>query len=83
MPDPTSFLSPENLLAFEREWEGRTGAKDAEIRTRFGVSSARYHQALFAALERDDVLQLDPMLVRRLQRLRDTRTDRRNRRSFT
>ncbi|MBN9605143.1 MAG: DUF3263 domain-containing protein [Actinomycetales bacterium] len=75
------------ILAFERDWavragEARSRDKDAEIRSRFGLGSARYYQVLFALIDSPAALRHDPLLVRRLQRLRDTRTVARARRTL-
>jgi hypothetical protein len=59
------------LLAFERDWEHRRGSKDAEIRSRFGVPTARYYQMLYSLLDSPAALAHDPLLVRRLLRLRE------------
>lgn len=61
------------LLDFEREaWKLRM-SKERAIRERFGFSAARYHQLLNRAIDRPAVLGYDPMLVRRLRRIRDAR----------
>ena len=72
-------LSPRDLavLAFERAWWRRGGQKEEAIREEFGVSAARYYQLLGALIETPAALREDPMLVKRLQRLRDSRTVRR------
>ena len=46
------------------------GAKETAIRDRFGVTPTRYYQVLNALVDRPDALALDPLLVRRLRRLR-------------
>lgn len=61
------------LLAFERARESAQGSRDAAIRAEFGVSPARYYQMLYAVLDSPPALRHDPLLVRRLQRLRDHR----------
>lgn len=61
------------ILEFEREWWKHPGRKDAAIFERFGLSSARYHQLLNHLIERPEALAADPMVVRRLRRLRDQR----------
>lgn len=66
-------LDLEPILEFERAWEGRPGNREAAIRSRFGCSAARYYQALYELIETPAALAADPMLVRRLQRLRDHR----------
>ena len=65
------------VLAFERAWWRRGGRKEEAIREEFGVSAARYYQILGALIETPAALRQDPMLVKRLQRLRDARTVRR------
>lgn len=59
-----------DILAFERQWWAHAGAKDQAIRDRFQMSSTRYYQLLNALIERRDALAADPMLVKRLRRLR-------------
>jgi hypothetical protein len=65
------------ILAFERAWWRRGGKKEEAIREEFGISAARYYQVLGALIEAPAALREDPMLVKRLQRLRDARTVRR------
>jgi hypothetical protein len=65
------------ILAFERAWWRRGGRKEEAIREEFGISAARYYQVLGALIETPAALREDPMLVKRLQRLRDARTVRR------
>ena len=70
------------LLDFERMWASRVGAKDAAIRAEFSVSAARYYQMLYALIDSPVALRSDPVLVRRLQRLRDARFRARAARTF-
>jgi hypothetical protein len=65
------------ILAFERQWWRRPGAKETAIRERFALSPTRYYQMLNGLVDRADALAADPVLVRRLRRLRAAR--RRNR----
>ena len=65
------------LLAFERVWWRRGGVKEEAIREEFGISAARYYQLLGALIDSPAALIEDPMLVKRLQRLRDARAVRR------
>ena len=62
-----------DILDFEREWWKQTGPKERAVRERFGISSARYHQLLNSIIDRPDAVAYDPMLVRRLRRMRDER----------
>jgi hypothetical protein len=61
------------MLTFERQWWRRAGAKETAIRDRFGVPPTRYYQVLNALVDRPDALAADPLLVRRLRRLRTAR----------
>ncbi len=61
------------VLAFERQWWKYAGAKEQAIRDLFDMSSTRYYQVLNALIDRPDALAHDPMLVKRLRRLRSTR----------
>jgi hypothetical protein len=70
------------LLGFERDWAARVGAKEAAIRSEFGLPAARYYQLLYVLIDSPAALRHDPLLVRRLQRLRDARTRSRAARSF-
>jgi hypothetical protein len=63
----------EAVLAFERRWWSHPGAKEQAIRNEFGLSAARYYQLLGALLDSPLALAHDPMLVKRLQRMRDAR----------
>lgn len=60
-----------SVLDFEAGWTSHGGAKARAIRAEFGWSTTRYYQVLDAALETPEALHHDPMLVRRLLRLRD------------
>jgi len=61
------------ILAFERQWWKYAGAKETAIRDLFDMSATRYYQVLNALIDRPDALVADPMLVKRLRRLRSTR----------
>ncbi|MCU1506516.1 MAG: hypothetical protein QOJ18_753 [Microbacteriaceae bacterium] len=63
-----------SILEFERQWWKHAGAKEEAIRAKFGLSAARYYQILNAVLETPAAIVSDPMLVKRLRRLRDSRT---------
>lgn len=71
----TSDLSERELeiLAFERHWWRYGVGKEAAIREHLGISSLHYHQTVNALLDRPEALALDPLLVKRLRRLRMTR----------
>jgi hypothetical protein len=61
------------ILDFERQWWKFAGAKEQAIRDRFEMSATRYYQLLNALIDRPDALAHDPLLVKRLRRLRATR----------
>lgn len=61
------------ILEFERAWWKYAGAKEAAIRERFEMSSTRYYQVLNALIDTPEALEADPLLVRRLRRLRAAR----------
>ena len=61
------------ILAFERQWWKYAGAKEQAIRELFDMSATRYYQVLNALIDTPAALQADPMLVKRLRRLRATR----------
>ena len=61
------------ILDFERHWWKYAGAKEAAVREQFDMSATRYYQVLNALIDRPEALEADPLLVRRLRRLRAAR----------
>ncbi len=61
------------ILAFERQWWKYAGAKEQAVRELFDLSATRYYQVLNALIDTPEALAADPMLVKRLRRLRSTR----------
>jgi hypothetical protein len=61
------------ILAFERQWWKFAGAKEQAVRELFDMSTTRYYQLLNALIDRPEALAHDPMLVKRLRRMRQTR----------
>ncbi len=61
------------ILEFERHWWKYAGAKEQAVREKFDMSSTRYYQVLNALIDRSEALEEDPLLVRRLRRLRSSR----------
>lgn len=61
------------ILAFEQQWWKYPGAKETAIRETFDMSSTRYYQVLNSLIDRPEALEAEPMLVRRLRRLRVAR----------
>ncbi|NLE71711.1 MAG: DUF3263 domain-containing protein [Actinomycetales bacterium] len=84
MDGPLAALAPEapaaglserdqQVLAFERQWWKYAGAKEQAIRELFGMSATRYYQVLNALIDSPAALAHDPMLVKRLRRMRASR----------
>jgi hypothetical protein len=75
----TATVEPEldersrRILDFEREWWKYAGAKEQAVRERFDVSPTRYYQLLNRVIDDEAALSYDPMLVKRLRRLRAAR----------
>jgi len=61
------------ILGFERHWWKYAGAKEQAIRDQFQMSATRYYQVLNALVDSPQALAADPMLVKRLRRLRASR----------
>jgi Protein of unknown function (DUF3263) len=61
------------ILTFERQWWKFAGAKEQAIRDKFQMSATRYYQILNALIDKPEALAQDPLLVKRLRRLRATR----------
>jgi hypothetical protein len=61
------------ILAFERQWWKYAGAKEQAVRELFDMSATRYYQVLNALIDTPAALAADPMLVKRLRRLRASR----------
>jgi hypothetical protein len=62
-----------SILDFERSWWQTPGPKERAIRERFDLSTTRYYEILNELLDHPDALRHDPLVVRRLRRLRDRR----------
>lgn len=65
------------ILDFEAEWTRHAGAKEEAIRATLGMGPARYYQLLGRLIDTADALEHDPLLVKRLRRVRDERVARR------
>ncbi|MFN8168935.1 MAG: DUF3263 domain-containing protein [Candidatus Nanopelagicales bacterium] len=62
-----------SILEFERQWWKYAGAKEQAIRDLFDMSATRYYQVLNALLDNPAALEAEPMLVKRLRRMRAAR----------
>ena len=61
------------ILEFERSWWSESGPKETAILERFELSTTRYYQILGELLDSPEALEYDPLVVRRLRRMRDRR----------
>ncbi len=62
-----------SILEFERQWWKYAGAKEQAVRDLFDMSATRYYQVLNTLLDNPAALEADPMLVKRLRRMRAAR----------
>ena len=61
------------ILEFENRWWQYAGAKEQAIRELFDMSATRYYQLLNAIIDMPAALEANPMLVKRLRRMRESR----------
>jgi len=62
------------MLDFERQWWRYAGAKESAIKELFDLTPPAYYQMLNNLIDREDALSAEPILVKRLRRLRESRT---------
>ncbi len=74
-PDAGNGLSrrDRDILTFERQWWQYAGLKEQAVKEMFGLSATRYYQVLNEIIDNPAALAEDPLLVRRLRRLRASR----------
>jgi hypothetical protein len=61
------------ILDFERTWWSEPGPKATAIQARMGLSPARYYRLLAALIGSADAAAYDPLVVRRLRKMRANR----------
>ena len=61
------------VLAFERQWWKYAGAKEQAVKELFDMSATRYYQVPNALIDNPAAPEADPMLIKRLRRLRASR----------
>lgn len=71
--DPVLSDRDTAMLEFERQWWKFAGSKDEAIRQQFDMSGTRYFQILNGLIDRPEALVADPLLVKRLRRMRSSR----------
>jgi hypothetical protein len=64
------------LLDFEREWWRHADSKEAGVKEKFGISLSEYYERLNNLIDSDEALAIQPLLVKRLRRLRALRISR-------
>jgi hypothetical protein len=62
------------MLEFERTWWRHAGAKESSIKELFNLTPPAYYQMLNNLIDRPAALVAEPLLVKRLLRLREQRT---------
>ena len=66
------------MLEFERTWWRHAGAKESSIKELFNLTPPAYYQLLNNLIDREEALMAEPILVKRLRRLRESRTEARS-----
>ncbi len=66
------------MLDFERTWWRYAGVKESSIKELFNLTPPAYYQLLNNLIDRSEALIAEPILVKRLRRLRDSRTAQRS-----
>lgn len=61
------------ILELERTWWANDAPKEVAIEQATGLTARAYYESLAQLLDRPDALAEEPVLVRRLRRLRDRR----------
>jgi hypothetical protein len=61
------------IIEFERTWWSEDSSKESIIRERFELSTTRYYELLGELIDSDEAYEYDPLVIRRLRRLRDRR----------
>jgi hypothetical protein len=61
------------ILDFEGSWWTEPGSKEDAVRARFALSATRYYQILALLADSAEAEDYDPLVVRRLRRVRDRR----------
>ena len=66
------------MLEFERTWWRHAGAKESSIKELFNLTPPAYYQMLNNLIDREAALLAEPLLVKRLLRVRQQRTSQHN-----
>ncbi len=71
------------IVEFERQWWRYAGAKEQAIKDLFGMTATSYYQVLNALIDNPSAMESDPLLIKRLRRLRSARQRARSARRLT
>jgi hypothetical protein len=72
---PTGLSELElRLLEFERTWWRHAGSKESAIKELFNLTPPAYYQMLNNLIDHKEALLAEPILVKRLRRIRDARS---------
>ena len=66
------------MLEFERSWWRHAGVKESSIKELFNLTPPAYYQLLNNLIDREAAVMAEPILVKRLRRPRDSRTQARS-----
>jgi hypothetical protein len=66
------------LLEFERSWWRHAGSKESAIKELFNLTPPAYYQMLNNLIDRNEALLAQPVLVKRLRRIRENRSTNRS-----
>ena len=66
------------MLEFERSWWRHAGVKESSIKELFNLTPPAYYQLLNNLIDREAAVMAEPILVKRLRRLRESRTQARS-----
>jgi hypothetical protein len=73
--EPTGLSELElRLLEFERTWWRHAGSKESAIKELFNLTPPAYYQMLNNLIDRNEALLAEPILVKRLRRIREVRS---------
>jgi hypothetical protein len=61
------------ILELERSWWTESGPKEVAIADRLELSTTRYYELLNELIDRPEAEAYDPLVVRRIRRMRDRR----------
>lgn len=74
-PNPAGLSELEiKMLEFERTWWRHAGAKESSIKELFNLTPPVYYQMLNNLIDRPEAVMAEPLLVKRLLRVRQQRS---------